>query len=291
MEHGLFLRMRRTLRRLGRRRASARFTYTDATVLEVYLWAALHGRPVCWACDPAHWPPGTRRGPLPSPSALSRRMRTRSVLRLLGRLLRALGPRDASGLVAMMDGMPLVIGPHSHDRQSGYGRAASGKARGYKLHLILDASGRVLAWRVAPMHVDERVMARRMLRELEHAGYLVADANYDAGYLFEAASARGVQLVTPRRHGPGKGLGHRRQPEGRLRSVALTETDECRFGRELMRERWAIERFFGTLRSHPCGLTHLPPWVRGWRRVNTYVAAKLAIIAAVKAESREALMQ
>lgn len=291
MEHGIFLRIRRTLRRLGRRRASARFLYTDAGVLEVYLWAALHGRPVCWACDPSHWPPGSRRGPIPSPAVVSRRMRTDSVLGLLERLRHALHPREWAGLVAALDGKPLPIGPHSHDRQSGYGRAASGKARGYKLHAVVDPDGHVLDWRVAPMNVDERKMARRMLRGLRHEGYLLADKNYDARYLFESARDRGIQLVTPRRYGPGKGLGHRRQPESRLRSIALTETRECRFGRELMRMRWSIERFFGLLTSHPCGLGHLPPWVRGWRRVRTHVAAKLAIIAAVNAIKQEPLVQ
>jgi transposase len=291
MEHDIYRLIRRTLRRLGRRRDSRRFVYTDAGVLEVYLWAALHERPVCWACDPANWPPGSRRGPIPSPTAVCRRMRTRSVKRLFDRLLHALRPRPRDRLVACLDGKSLPIGPHSHDRQSGYGRAASGKARGYKLHAITDADGHVLSWRVAPMNVDERTMARRMLRELDHTGYLLADKNYDAGHLFEAAAARGIQFVTPRRYGPGKGLGHRQQHPGRLRSIEITEHDHTGFGRELVRQRWSIERFFGLLSSHPCGLGHLPAWVRGWRRVHNHVAAKLVIIAAVQAIKEGDLMQ
>ena len=36
-------------------------------------------------------------------------------------------------------------------------------------------------------------------------------------------SRSSLQLVTPRRYGPGKGTGHRRQAPGRLRSIALVE--------------------------------------------------------------------
>lgn len=280
MERSVYDRIRRVLRRLGRRRRSRRFTFTDASVLEVYLWAALHDRPVCWACRPDHWPPGVRRGPLPSASTVSRRMRRPHMSRLLERVRRRLEPARTPPLVAVIDGKPLPIGPHSHDRQSGYGRAASGKARGYKLHAITDAYGRVLSWRVAPMNTDERVIARRMMRHLDHRGYLLADANYDSNKLYQAAAERGIQLVAPRRYGPGRGLGRRPQSPARLRSKDLLEQDQTGFARDLVRLRWSIERFFGTLCSRPGGLGHLPAWVRSWRRVHQWVAAKLLIHAA-----------
>src|SRR5687767_472068 len=31
-----------------------RLTHRTAAVVRVYLWAALHDRPVCWACDADH---------------------------------------------------------------------------------------------------------------------------------------------------------------------------------------------------------------------------------------------
>ena len=61
----------------------------------------------------------------------------------------------------MLDGKPLTIGGCSKDRQAGYGRAAGGKARGYKIHVIYGSDGSIAAWRIAPMNVDERVMAAR----------------------------------------------------------------------------------------------------------------------------------
>src|SRR5690349_366191 len=43
-------------------------------IAAVLLWAALHDRPVSWACDPANWiTTRLRPDPLPSASTLSRR--------------------------------------------------------------------------------------------------------------------------------------------------------------------------------------------------------------------------
>ena len=109
MERSSFLHIRRTLRTLGKRRINRRFTFTDAAILEVYLFAALWERPVSWACDPQHWPPGLRRGPLPSASAVSRRMRTPSVDRLLERLRRKLESHDGHEVVAIVDGKALLV--------------------------------------------------------------------------------------------------------------------------------------------------------------------------------------
>jgi hypothetical protein len=276
MERDTFGRIRRILRRLGRRRRNGRFTYTDATILEVYLWAVINDRPVGWACVPEHWPPGLRRGPLPSHSVVSRRMRSPQVQRLFARLRRHAGMGGSSATLAIaIDAKPLPIASHSHDRQAGYGRAAGGKAKGYKLHAIVSLDGRLLVRRVTPMNKDERTIARRMLRELEHTGYLLADGNYDSNPLFDAAKEHGLQLVAPRRYGSDKGLGHHRHSAARLRCRDLLENTISDFGRELHHHRQAIERFFGTLTSAAGGLTCLPAWVRGIRRVRDWVDAKI----------------
>jgi transposase len=291
MERSIFRLIRRALCTLGRRRSNRRFTFTDAGILEVYLWAALCDRPVSWACEPAHWPSGFRRGPLPDASTVSRRMRTKAMAKLIERLRHILESHHEEEIVAVVDAKPLPIGPHSHDRQSGYGRAASGKARGYKFHAIITTSGRVLAWRITPMNTDERKMARRMLRELEHTGYLLGDSNYDANAIFDAAMEGGIQLVVPRRFGRTRGLGHHYQSPARLRSKDILEVDETGFGRTLMHQRWSIERFFGTLSALPGGLGFLPAWVRSWARVRNWVAAKLVINAARSALKVEKMMQ
>ena len=58
-------------------------------LVAVALWAALHDRPICWACQPRHWSTTTLRpARLPSPSTLSRRLDSIGV-GLLWRVLEA----------------------------------------------------------------------------------------------------------------------------------------------------------------------------------------------------------
>ncbi len=278
MERELFRMLKAELRALGRRRTDDRFTYTDATILEVYLWAVINDRPTVWACDPDHWPRGLRRGPLPSQSQVSRRLRSPSLRALQARLEERVLRRDrAPTLVVLLDGKPLPIAGHSTDRHAGYGRAARGKAKGYKIHALVDLSGVVWAWRLAPMNMDERTMARRLLRELPREGYVLADANYDSNALFAQASHAGSQMVVPRRYGPEHAVGHRAQHPARLRSRDMLENGVFPFGRELLARRRAVERYFSTLTSFGGGLTGLPPWARTHPRVHAWVQTKLLL--------------
>lgn len=277
MERERFCRLRQLLRRLGRRRRTRRETYTDSTIVEVYFWSVICDRPVVWACDAGHWPPGLRRGPLPSQSVMSRRLRSASVRRLIDRVEALVRPCSQSALVGMMDGKALPIPLHSRDRQSGKGRGVGNVARGYKLHTVVDAAGRLLVWHLASLNIDERVMAPRLLREMPQCAYVVADAHYDSNTLFEVAASRGMQLVVPRRYGKDKGLGHRKYHDSRLRSKAMLEENASSFGRELLRHRRTIERVFACLTNFSGGLTCLPPWTRGYHRVRAWVQAKIIL--------------
>src|SRR5262245_47344765 len=49
-------------------------TYQPGVVVAVLLWAALHDRPVAWACDGRHWDTPLRPVSLPSPATMSRRL-------------------------------------------------------------------------------------------------------------------------------------------------------------------------------------------------------------------------
>ncbi len=288
MEHELFAMVRQQLRKLGQRRRSRKYTYTDACIVAVYAWAAINDRPTLWACQPRNWPRGLRRGRLPSQSIVSRRLRSPSVVRLLDLLeQRVFIRRRQPTLVLIADGKPLPIAAHSADRQSGYGRAAGGYAKGYKLHALVDLSGMLRCWCIAPMNIDERVIAGRMLRRIEHAGYVLADTNYDSNKLFSLASDRGCQLVTPRRGGSGRGLGHRPQSKGRLHSMTMLEGPNPEFGQDLFSLRRGIERYFGRLSSGAGGLSCLPSWVRGYHRVHGWVQLKI-ILDQLRAERRSA---
>jgi hypothetical protein len=282
MEHQLWKTIVAVLASLGKPRKRRAADYTDHDIVAVYYWAVVHDRPQAWACRAKHWPIHLRRRPLPVPGTLSRRLRSATVVALLDDLeRRVVAPREP-GLFWMIDGKPLVIGGCSKDRQAGYGRAAGGKAKGYKLHALVGSDGTVAVWRLAPMNKDERVMAERLLKAAppQVVGYVGADANYDSNKLHQVCDDRGnLQLVTRRRYGPGNGTGHRKQAAGRLRSIALTENPNPAFAERLLQDRAEVERQFGNLVNWGGGLSGLPAWVRTHRRVRRWVQAKLVLTA------------
>jgi hypothetical protein len=245
-------------------------------LVAVMLWAALHDRPVSWACQQRHWSTTTLRPPrLPSPATMSRRIDGVGA----GLLLRALEPRlrdsGEQRLIAFLDGKPLTVGGASKDQDARFGRAARGMAKGYKLHAAWSLRPLPEAWDVAPLNVHERVVARgALLPQLGYGGYLLVDGNYDASDLFDAAWGRGYQMLMPLPAGKNPGSGKHYQSPYRLRSLDLIRGD---FGRALYRERGRIERHFGNATSFGGGLGPLPAWVRGLPRVRTWVWAKLLI--------------
>lgn len=277
MEHQLWKTIVACLRTVDKSPPRARETYTDVRILEVYFWAVLHDRPISWACQLQNWPIHLQKQELPSNSRMSRRLRTKRVTKLLDALETQCVRRPTEGgLVWYLDGKPLLISGVSKDRQAGYGRAARGMGKGYKLHVLLGADGNLAAWRVAPMNKDERVMAARLLHAAEVLGYIVTDANYDSNVLHQQCDNHGNrQMVTPRRYGKSAGHGHRRQTVGRMRSKAILENPYPQFGESLLQQRSEVERYFGNLTNWGGGLTHLPSWVRGHRRVQRWIQAKL----------------
>ena len=279
MEHQLWKAILVVLKKILKARRKSSRGYSCEDIVRVWFWAVVHDRPVSWATQKANWPIYERRRPLPSSSTMSRRLRSQEVQDVILEIERQVlcSPGDRP-LVWMIDGKPLSIGNCSKDRQAGYGRAARGKAKGYKLHVIRGGDNSVAAWRVAPLNVDERVMARRLVRSARVQGYLVADSGYDSNPLHEVCAEVGeLQLVVRPRGGYGLPKRRKRQTAGRLRSIELLEHPEPHFGRQLLRQRDDIERVFGNLTSWGGGLTHLPPWVRTHRRVHRWVQAKLIL--------------
>jgi hypothetical protein len=247
-------------------------------LVAVMLWAALHDRPVSWACQKRHWG-GTRLRPgrLPSANTLSRRLDGVGVglfWRALADRVRGEGP---PALAALVDGKPLLVGGCSKDPDARFGRAAGHVGKGYKLHAVWAGRAAPEAWEVTPLNGCEKAAARRLVGQLGHGGYLLADGNYDASRLYDAAWAAGYQLVAPTRRSRNPGGGHCYQSPHRRRSIALLRSD---FGRALYRARAAIERAFGNATAFGGGLTAPPAWVRGLARVRTWTWAKLIINAA-----------
>jgi hypothetical protein len=78
-------------------------------VLLVFFWAALHDRPMKWACRPRHWSTTTLRPPrLPSPATVSRRLRRVDTALLMRALVQRLRQGEDPRLIALIDGKPLV---------------------------------------------------------------------------------------------------------------------------------------------------------------------------------------
>ena len=283
MEHQLWLAIVALLTTLDPKPKATMYDYSNQDIVRIFYWAVIHDRPTCWACNRQNWPSHRRPRRLPVPSTMSRRLRAKPVKKLLTTLERRVVAPQKPGLFWHIDGKPLPIGGCSKDRQAGYGRAAKGKAKGYKIHAIVGSDASIACWRLAPMNTDERTMAARMLRTADIQGYVTGDGNFDANPIHAVCDQRGdLQLLTPRRNGPNqkgpaKGTGHRKQSAGRLRSIAMTASPFPQFAQGLLRDRADIERRFGNWTNWGGGLTCLPPWVRTYRRVHRWVQAKLVL--------------
>ena len=256
----------------GKGREVKDVTYPDVRIALVYFWAVMHDRPVSWACRPVNWPRATRREGVPVPSTMSRRMRTPSIRRLLEEIERRLRNRFGQSWCKWIDGKPLPVGHSSHDRHARSGYGDGGLAKGYKLYAVCDASGVLDAWRLLPMNVNEKTVAKSLVRHTPGEGYLVGDALYDSSGLYDEAARWGFRWVAPRQQDGD--LGHHYQSPHRLSAMDLLARP---FGQALMNQRYDIDRFFGHLTSFGGGLSPLPNWVRTYPRVRLWVHAKIIL--------------
>jgi Transposase DDE domain len=244
-------------------------------LLAVMLWAALHDRPVSWACRRRHWSTtALRPWRLPSPATMSRRIDGAGLALLWRAVEQRLRDSGTPALIAVVDGKPLPVGGNRKDPDARFGRGAGCIAKGYKLHAAWSTRSVPEAWEVTPLNGNEKAVAAALVGRLGHGGYLLGDGNYDASYLYDAAARRGYQLVAPFRKGKEPGSGKHYQSPHRLRGIAILRGA---FGAALYRARTAIERSFGNATSFAGGLGPLPAWVRGLERVRTWVWAKLLI--------------
>jgi hypothetical protein len=239
-------------------------------IAAVLLWAALHDRPVSWACDVRNWST-TRLRPaeLPSAATVSRRARRTVFAVFLNRVAARLKGEGPPAWELTIDGKPLPVGRCSKDPDARSGHLG----RGYKLHAIWGARPWPEAWAVTAMRDYEGAVAERLLTQVRGRGVLLGDGNYEASRVYDAAAESGYQLLAP----PDErdtGRGHRYQSPHRALCLAWFRDG---LGWALYRERSSIERMFGNAGSFGGGLGPLPNWVRRQGRVERWVWCKLII--------------
>src|SRR5260221_4312433 len=241
MERELWPLLYRTVREVARD-FSQKYKQIPAWVLVVtMLWAAIHDRPVSWACRAVNWSTThLRPWRLPSAATMSRGVdgiATGWLWRAVEQRLREQSATQPA-LAALLDGKSLLVGGATKDPDARYGRAAGTMGKGYKLHTVWAMRAMPETWEITPLNSGEKTVAAALIAQLRHGGYLLADGRYDSHALFDQALKRGHQLMTPMPTKGTPGAGHHYQSPQRLRSIALMSSA---FGERLYRQRIAIE--------------------------------------------------
>jgi hypothetical protein len=296
MERQLWPRLYQLLMEAGKHHDRRRKQFNDAWIAVIYMWSVLHDRPISWACDSGNWR-GESLAPLnlPSPSTMSRRLngkKSLSVRQLLERAQQITTEWFPDWFCYWIDSKPLTVSGVSKDRDARYGRAAGHKAKGYRMHVLYNAGGAVIAWLLAPMSYGDAPAAAALLNNVElkqHSGqlkmlsgYSVGDNLYDANALYDGFHKTGLQHVAPPRK-TAKQVGHGPQSPHRLRGLDLVKRG---FGKNLLHARGGIERFFANATSFAGGLGQLPSWVRTPQRISIWVGCKLMIDAVRRAKNK-----
>lgn len=257
-----------------------RVQYAGRLIVMLYLWSAIRNKPMSWACDRRNLPKALAGLPIPSRSQFGRRLCCHVVSDMLDELERAVNDLHTAGLIGLwlIDAKPLIVSPYSKDKAARWGWAYNGKARGYKLFMITDASGRVVAWEVDSMNKAEPEVGKTLIVHLDRPGYLIGDSIYDSNPLHGLTAVKQVQLIAPRKR-QGTGLGARAQHRNRLHAIAMLECFNNTMGRALYAQRTGIERGFAKLASSRVGLDRLPPFIRTPKRVRRWVQAKIILYA------------
>lgn len=256
--------------------------YQAWRIAAVLLWAAVHDRPVSWACDKRHWTTTRLRpGRVPSAATVSRRARKTSFHVFLNAVAADLRGTGRVSWVLSVDGKPLPVGHCSKDKDARAGRCG----RGYKLHAIWGDRCVPEAWAVTAAREYEGAVAESLLTQVSGVGVLLADAAYEANRVYDAAAERGYLLLA--KPGP-EDTGRAHQYQSPHRRLALSWFRDG-LGWTLYRQRTSIERMFGNAGSFGGGLGPLPNWVRTLGRVQRWVWCKVVINAARILRNRERL--
>jgi len=259
-------------------RREKRVLYAGRTIVLLYLWSVIRGKPRVWVCDRRNLPRALADVPVPSRSQFGRRLNTPQVQAMLSELERHLRDVPQTQMLGcwLLDAKPLVVSPYSKDKSAKWGWAYDRKARGYKVFAMTDLQGRVVAWQVGGMNEAEPLVARSLVEQTDRPGYMIGDSAYDSGPLHELTASRDLQLIAPRKQ-PGGNIGVRARQPTRLHAIAMLEAFPNALGPAMYAQRTTIERAFARMASSRVGLDHLPPFVRTPPRVRLWVQGKIIL--------------
>ena len=118
---------------------------------------------------PDHYAEGVRPAKWPAPGHFSRRIRRLPCRHLLRDEDRGLAYSERSTPVSFIEARLLVVWPCSKDRRAKPGRVYGGFARGYKVHGIVTADGR-MGWRcLTPLNASETQVGKVLVRRARWA--------------------------------------------------------------------------------------------------------------------------
>ena len=103
--------------------------------------------------------------------------------------------------ISFIDSTPITVcnikRSRSHkvfDGQVAFGKNSVGWYYGFKLHLVINEQGELLAFSLTPANVDDRKPVQELTKNL--TGKLFGDRGYISQALFKQLFERGLQLVT-----------------------------------------------------------------------------------------------
>ena len=276
---------RRVRRVLGpERRRKVR--YPNRQVVLMYCWAVGHDRPLCWACDRAHYGTLFRPRGLPGVSQFCKRVKHDGRVRLTLQALHELtcdagdagGGGPAPSLVSCLDGKLLPVAMHSRDPDAQKVRTNTGYVRGYRLHAWSDR-GKIAVWSVTGANAGEQTVAAEALcphlPPLSPEAVILGDVRYDSAELYaQVAACTAAALLTPLQ-GMARSEKKRRAMGPARRAAVEAWERHAPLARMALRERVRAEGVFGTLTATAGGLGPLPAWVRRLDRVTRWVGVKI----------------
>ena len=130
MERELWPRLYHLVMEVGETLRLSDVTFPPHLIRLVFFWAALHDRPVCWACTERNWTTTTLRpATLPRTATMSRRLRRVDTALLLRAVVATVREQGDQTLLAILDGKPLPVGGASGDPEARCGRGAGSSLR------------------------------------------------------------------------------------------------------------------------------------------------------------------